>query len=85
MVRLVPSKTTACIATLFVQSSCQPEGKTSSERIGKLAYLLIGNFKDIRGSTRIKDKNKFVSQNVIFNSHFDMGCFRVIKNLVQFQ
>jgi len=57
-----------------------------SKRLGKIAFcLLIGNFKDFRGSTRIKDKNKIASQNVTFLSHFDMGCSGVIKNSVQFQ
>ena len=41
------------------------------ERLGKIAYfLLIGNFKDFRGSTRIKDKNKIASQNVVFFNPF---------------
>jgi hypothetical protein len=48
-----------------------------SEMLGKINFfLLIWNLKNFRGSTRIKDKKNF--------RIFDMDCFRVITNLVQF-
>ena len=48
-------------------------------------FLLIWNLKNVRVSSRIKDKKLvWLIQNKFFNRISDMGCFRVIQNSVQF-
>jgi hypothetical protein len=45
-------------------------------------FWLIWNLKNVRGTSGTKAKKN--GKKSIFFSIFDMGCFRVIKNSVQF-